>query len=181
MKITRRQLKQIIKEALMIESSDGIDITPGTDIDLDLDADADFDPAYYSQASGGRYKSTLPDAYIDRALTNVRGMSSMTFPGSHDGFVSGLASFGIENLRGNLLALVHAWPAYAQENNIGQRATQAYFIEDLRDAITWADKRERARNNTNPNFQRYKDIAPNIIGLLNTILRLGQVTRETGL
>lgn len=162
--------------------SERSDNNTGTDIDLDLDSDTDFDSAYYRQASGGRYKSTLSDFYIDRALTNARRMSSLTFPSSHDGFVSGLASAGIENLRGNLLALVHAWPTYAQENNVNSHwHSQAWLVDHLKDEITLANRKERVRNNTNPNFQRYKDIAPNIVGLLNTIASLGPVTRETGL
>jgi hypothetical protein len=153
MKITRKQLRQIIQEELsLLESND-------EDVDITVDQDAatylDVGKEYYSQWSGGSYPSNMTEA----DFTNAHDMLKVPLVSGWVRFFNDLSRFGSKYLRGNLLAL-----GYTHPDTQGIEVSK--FFVRLRGILN------KITTKKNTEFSH-------IAGLLNTLARLGAVRKET--
>ena len=163
MKITRRQLKQIIQEELSRLS----EVDQDDDVDVDSD-DVDSDEVddaitHFRQSSGGIWPSNMSEVNLRMAQSLLQQMG----PGGRKRilkFFEDLISFGPDYLRGNLLALGH----YAAHNRYDEPSAAKYFGELKRDSKFSQEPREITEI----------DGLQNIVGLLSTLERLGEVTKE---
>ena len=163
MKITRRQLRQIIKEELSrlseVDQDADVDVDSG-DVDSDEVADA---ITHFKQSSGGVWPSNMSKVNLRMAFTLLSTMG----PGGRKRtlkFFEDLIDFGPDYLRGNLLALGH----YAVHEWVGYPNAAEYFGKLKRYSKLSQERREITEI----------DGLENIVGLLSALERLGEVTKE---
>ena len=161
MKITRRQLRQIIKEEISRLNED--------DIDIAVDSDAvELAKTQFRQSSGGSWSSNMTEENLRMAHDLFSKIGPKGLERKFK-FFNDLAGFGIESLRGNLLALGYSSPRWM--------AGASDFFGRLKGAIT-GDHRTMILATDQTEKITEIDGLSSIVGLLSTLERLGEVIKE---